>query len=152
MFLLITAQMYSRALAVSGAINLVEDFILSLHMPPMLVVIMFMIIFLVLGCVLDSTSIVLLCMPIMCPIIANYGYDLVWFGIISIIAIQIGIISPPFGMSVFTVKSALGDIGSTDGDDISVIDIFKGSMPYIAGMVVVLVICIAFPKVVLLAL
>lgn len=152
MFLLITAQMYSRALAVSGAINLVEDFILSLRMPPILVVIMFMIIFLVLGCVLDSTSIVLLCMPIMCPIIANYGYDLVWFGIISIIAIQIGIISPPFGMSVFTVKSALGDIGSTDGDDISVIDIFKGSMPYIAGMVAVLIICIVFPKVVLIAL
>ncbi len=77
---------------------------------------------------------------------------MVWFGIISIIAIQIGIISPPFGMSVFTVKSALGDIGSTDGDDISVIDIFKGSMPYIAGMVAVLIICIVFPKVVLIAL
>ena len=55
-------------------------------------------------------------------------------------------------MSVFTVKSALGDIGSTDGDDISVIDIFKGSMPYIAGMVAVLIICIVFPKVVLIAL
>lgn len=152
MFLLITAQMYSRALAVSGAINMIESFILSLNMPPIAVVVIFMLIFLVLGCVLDSTSIVLLCMPIMCPIISNYGYDLVWFGIISIIAIQIGIISPPFGMSVFTVKSALGDIGSHDGEDISVVDIFRGSMPYIVGMIAALALCIVCPQVVMIAL
>lgn len=148
MFLLITAQMYSRALATSGAVNLIEDLIMSIEVSPIVIIILFLIVFLVLGCVLDSTSIVLLCIPIMSPIVTSLGFDLTWFGIISIIAIEVGIISPPFGMSVFTVKSALGDIGSSEGSDISVNDIFMGSLPYIAGMLAVLAILVAFPNLV----
>lgn len=148
MFLLITAQMYSRALATSGAVNLIEDLIMSIEVSPIVIIILFLIVFLVLGCVLDSTSIVLLCIPIMNPIVTSLGFDLTWFGIISIIAIEVGIISPPFGMSVFTVKSALGDIGSSEGSDISVNDIFMGSLPYIAGMLAVLAILVAFPNLV----
>lgn len=146
MFLLISAQMYSRALATCGAINLIESLILSIDLPPILIVIMFEIIFIALGCVLDSTSIVLLCMPIMCPIVTSFGYDLTWFGIVSIVSIQIGIITPPFGLSVFTIKSALGDVGSDEGNDISIQDIFAGAFPYIFGMLVLLIIVIAFPQ------
>ncbi len=148
MFLLISAQMYSRALAMSGVINLIEGIVLSINLPPICIILLFMLVFLVLGCILDSTSIVLLCVPVMSPIVTSLGYDLTWFGIAAIIAIEVGIISPPFGMSVFTVKSSLGDIGSKDGDDISVNDIFAGALPYIGAMLLVLALIIMFPSLV----
>lgn len=148
LFLLVSAQMYSRALAISGVTALLGEFITSLAVPHIVIILIFLVVLLMLGTILDSTSILLLTMPLFVPIVTSFGMDLVWFGLIAIIAIEVGIISPPFGISVFTVKASLGELGSTEGDDISIEDIFVGVIPFIVAMLVVLGILIAFPSLV----
>lgn len=144
LFLLIAAQMYSKSLAISGVINSIEGFIHALDVSSLLVIGMFMVILVVLGCILDSTSILLLTMPVMVPIVASFGMDLIWFGIVSIVAIETGLLTPPFGLSVYTVKSAL--VGVEGAGDLSVEDIFAGSMPFLVAMIVVLVVLTLFPR------
>lgn len=132
LFLLISAQMYSRTLAISGAINFIEDFVISLNMPNMMIIFIFMGILIALGCILDSTSILLLTMPVMCPIVRSFGMNLVWFGIVAIVAIETGLLTPPFGLSVYTVKSSLD--GVEGAEDMTIEDIFKGSFPFLISM------------------
>lgn len=143
LFLLISAQMYSRALAISGVINMIETFVLSLSVSNIVIIFVFMLILMALGCILDSTSILLLSMPLMCPIVRGFGMDMVWFGIVAIIAIETGLVTPPFGMSVYTVKSSL--VGIEGAENTTIEDIFAGSMPFFGGMILVLVILIFFP-------
>ena len=147
LFILIAAQMFSRMLAMSGLINMATRKIMSFDLAPLAIVIIFCLIHLVLGCVLDSTSILLLTMPIMVPIIRQLGFNTVWYGILAIIVIEIGLITPPFGMSVFTIKSALANMRLSR--PVSTEDIFLGSIPFMFGMVVLVVLIIAFPKIVM---
>ena len=81
------------------------------------------------------------------PIMADLGYDLVWFGLVMIIAIETGMITPPFGMNVFTVKSSLYGMDGMEG--ITVNEIFAGSMWFLAAIIIVDLICIFIPQIVL---
>ena len=147
LILLVTAQMYSKALAISGSTSLIQNFVTSLDVPQIAIVLFFVFIFVALGCILDPTSIILLTMPVMCPIIYSFGYDLVWFGIIGIIATETGLITPPFGISVFTVKSSLAEI--PEANDLTVENIFAGSFPFLLAMFTVLLLLIFVPNLVL---
>ncbi|MCY1547862.1 C4-dicarboxylate TRAP transporter large permease protein DctM [compost metagenome] len=101
---------------------------------------MYVLIVIALGCIIDSVSIMLIMLPIVLPIARAFGMDVVWFGVITVVAVEIGLLTPPFGVSVYTVKSALND------PRITVRDIFAGSFPFVLMMVVVLVILAAFPS------
>lgn len=147
LILLVSASTYSKTLAMCGVINVIRDFVESLHMPPIGVVLLFIVILMILGCILDSTSILLLTTPLMCPIMADLGYDLVWFGLIMIIAIETGMITPPFGMNVFTVKSSL--YGMEGVEDITVNEIFAGSMWFLVAIIIVDLLCVFVPQIVL---
>ncbi len=142
LFLLISAQMYSRMLAISGVIGIMGDYVTSLQVAPMAIIVVFMLIMIVLGCILDSTSILLLTMPLMCPIVSAFGMDLIWFGIVAIVAIETGLLTPPFGLSVYTIKSALSDVGDRG---MGVEEIFRGSFPFLIVMFISLIILLAFP-------
>ncbi len=144
LFLLIAAQMFARMLAVTGLINGVGTAILNTGMSMVLILICFCLIQLVMGCIIDSTSILLLTVPIMYPVMMKLGVDPVWYGIITIISVEVGLISPPFGISVYTVKSAL----SNSHMDITVQDIFQGSYMYLFCMIVCLALAIAAPSIV----
>ena len=146
LILMISASTYSKMLSMCGVINLLSSFVTGLNVAPVFVVLIFILILMVLGCILDSTSIILLTSPLMVPILRNMGYDLVWWGIVMIIAIETGMITPPFGMNVFAVKSTLSNMKGMN--DITVGEIFSGSMPYLLAMVVVDLICIFIPAVV----
>lgn len=137
--LLICAQMYSRVLTMSGLAGNLTAWVTALAIPPIFVILGFIVVFVVLGCILDSTSILILTIPLMFPIAVGLGYDPLWFGIVSILAIEIGLLTPPFGMVVFAMKSAIGDTVRVD-------EIFRGAIPFIALLVVALGIIIAFPK------
>ena len=121
-FLLISAQMYSRMLALSGLVEWTSKFVISLQFPPLAVILMFIIVWLILGCLIDSASIMLLTLPLMIPIVKELGYSLIWFGVVSVIVIEMGLLTPPFGMVVFAMKSALGGEAKIE-------DIFQGSYP-----------------------
>jgi C4-dicarboxylate transporter DctM subunit len=140
LFLLIAAQMYSRMLALSGVLGKVEGFIngLSVSVSSLTIIFIFIFIILVLGTVLDSTSILLITMPLMLPIVSSLGYDLIWFGVVAVIAVEMGILTPPFGLVVYSIKAALGDRASIE-------DIFIGAFPFLIMMFVTLVILVFFP-------
>jgi len=146
LLLFITAQMFSRMLAITGIISNVTTWITSLGISPLLVIAAFCLLQLAMGCVLDSTSILLLTIPLMYPVILELGYNPIWYGIVAIVASEMGLITPPFGISVFTVKSALTE--SRVSSQIKIGDIFRGSYPYLAMMLVCLVLIILFPVIV----
>lgn len=146
LILLVSAQMYSKALALSGSLDLVKTFILGLNVPPFVVIGIFMLILIGLGCIIDPTSIILLTMPVMAPIVRSYGMSMVWFGIVTIIATETGLVTPPFGVSVFTVKSSLNSIEG--GKEMTVEDIFSGSFPFLIAMFSVLILLILVPSLV----
>ena len=136
--LLIAAQMYSRMLTISGLAAKMSEWAAGLPVPPMAIIAMFIVVFLLLGMIIDSVSILLLTIPIMYPVAIKLGYDPIWFGMVSIVAIEIGLLTPPFGMVVFAMKSSLG--AST-----KIEDIFIGSIPFMIMLGLALLVIIAYP-------
>jgi TRAP-type C4-dicarboxylate transport system permease large subunit len=93
-----------------------------------------------LGCIIDSVSIMLIMLPIVLPVARAFGMDIVWFGVITVVAVEIGLLTPPFGVSVYTVKSALND------PRITIKDIFAGAFPFVLAMMATLVLLAVFPS------
>jgi TRAP-type C4-dicarboxylate transport system permease large subunit len=122
----------------SGLAGNATAWVTALAIPPLFIILGFIVIFVLLGCILDSTSILILTIPLMHPIAVGLGYDPLWFGIVAILAIEIGLLTPPFGMVVFAMKSAIGDSVRVD-------EIFRGVIPFIALLAVALGIILAFP-------
>jgi len=139
-FLIIAAQLYSRMLAVSGVTELLRALTVStgLGFPGLLTI--FVLVVLLLGTILDSSSIMLITIPLVLPALVSFNVDLIWFGIVTLLAVEIGLLTPPFGIAVFVIKATLG-ISSP----ITLNDIFAGALPFAAIMLVVLLLVIAFP-------
>ncbi len=137
-FLLIAASMYSRMLTLTGLTARFSQAVIGMELPPQVIIAVFMLVFLVLGTILDSTSILLVSIPLMLPVVRTLGFDVIWFGVVSVVAIEMGLLTPPFGMVVFTMKAVLGDAVSLE-------EIFQGSMPFLVMMLLVLIILILFP-------
>ena len=95
--------MYSRMLSLSGLPEYLTRLMVGVDVPAMAIVLFFVVIMLVLGTILDSTSIMLLTMPIVVPVVLKLGYDNLWFGMVSILAIELGQLTPPCGMVVYAV-------------------------------------------------
>jgi tripartite ATP-independent transporter DctM subunit len=144
LFLIIAASLYSRMLAFTGIPSSIGEFILGQSLGPYAFLVIYVLILLLLGAIIDSVSILLIVLPIALPMMEIYHFDLVWFGVITVIAVEIGLLTPPFGISVFTVKASLED------KTITLADIFKGTTPFIFGMLFVLASVIAFPQIALL--
>jgi len=141
-FLLITAQMYSRMLSLSGLPEYITRLMIGVDVPPIVIVLFFVVVMLILGTILDSTSIMLLTMPIMVPVVLKLGYDNLWFGMVSILAIELGQLTPPFGMVVFAMKAAMPNETTID-------EIFSGSMPFFYVLLGALGLIIAVPQITL---
>ena len=139
-FLLLTAQMYSRMLTLSRLPDTLTLWVTGLEVPAIVIIICFVIVILILGCIIDSVSILLLAMPIMVPVVMNLGYDPIWFGMVAILAIELGLITPPFGMVVFAMRAALTE-------PVPVEEIFRGVMPFFVILLLTLAMVIALPEI-----
>lgn len=139
-FLIIAAQMYSRMLALSGVPAGFGNFVATAEIGYWGVILAYVLLVILMGTILDSSSIMLILVPLMLPVLALMQVDLVWFGIVTIIAVEIGLLTPPFGISVFVIKSSLDDPSITLGD------IFYGAAPFAVLMLVVLGLVLAFPQ------
>ena len=124
LFLLLTAQMYSRLLTTGGVVNLITETVGGAGIDPNVAVLIMIIIWLVLGTLLDSGSIILLTVPIFWPIAEGFGYNPYAFAIIGILAIEAGLLTPPVGLLVYAVK------GSVPDRTVQLGEIFAGSVPY----------------------
>jgi len=124
MFLLIAGSMYAKLLAVSGGINLIQDLVTGAGLTPVGLIVLMTVIWLLLGALIDSISDILLTVPVFVPLAAAAGIDPIAFAIYGIIVIEAGLLTPPMGLLIFTVKSSVTDPGVTLGD------IFRGSVPF----------------------
>jgi C4-dicarboxylate transporter DctM subunit len=102
---------------------------------------LYVLIVIALGMVVDSSSILLIVLPLMLPLAEQFGMNLVWFGVVTVVAVEIGLLTPPFGLSVYVIKSTLQD------ESISLGDIFRGTAPFTLMMLGVLLLLIFFPAI-----
>jgi tripartite ATP-independent transporter DctM subunit len=136
--LVIGAMMFGRMLAMSGLIADLSNLVAQAHVTPILIVAGICIILMLMGTFLDMVSILVIAMPILLPVINQLGFDPIWFGIVVTLSIETGLVTPPFGMSVFVVKGSLGDKASLE-------DIYIGSLPFLLVLIVTVVLLLLFP-------
>lgn len=139
LLLIVAAMMYSRMLALSGLPGWFTGALANSHMGYWVLLVCYVFLLLFLGTFLDSMSTILLSVPLMWPVFQNYGVNVYWFGIVTILATEMGIVTPPLGISAFVVKSTLNDPG------ITLSDIYAGSYPFLGIMFFALIVIIAFP-------
>jgi C4-dicarboxylate transporter, DctM subunit len=141
LLLLFCAQLYSRVLSMTGFTEMAKTFLLSTGLGTWGILMMMVAIWFVLGCLIDSISIILLTVPIFAPIAVHLGFDPLAFAIIGILAVECGLLTPPFGLLVFTVKAAIPD------ENIPLGEIFRGSTPYWVVLLVVVAAIAVFPQI-----
>jgi C4-dicarboxylate transporter DctM subunit len=143
LLLLVAASLYSRTLAMTGMANAIQDLFLGTGLTPFLIIVVMVVVWFLLGMVIDSISIMLLTVPIFAPIAEQLGYDPIAFAIIGILAIEAGLLTPPFGLLVYTVKAAVQD----EDPSVSIVQIFKSSLPYWCIILFAATLIINFPKI-----
>lgn len=139
LFLFIAANNYGRMLTISGLPLQLTSAITNYEVGMAMFLTVHFLILLFLGMILDSVSIMLIVLPIVLPVAAALKADPIWFGIVTIVAIEIGLLTPPFGLSVFVVKGTLPPNYVTLGD------VFIGSGPFVVVMTIVTIILMIFP-------
>ena len=139
LFLLMTASMYAKFLALGGIIGVIQDFIDGMGLGPFGVTVLMILIWLAMGTLIDSISIILLTVPIFWPLAEAGGWNTYAFAIFGILAIEAGLLTPPFGLLVYTVKGAVPD------PSVTLKEIFGGSIPYWILMLVVMVVIWIWP-------
>jgi tripartite ATP-independent transporter DctM subunit len=132
------ARGFSQVLAYVGATQAMSEFVLQLPIHPLMIMGIMQVVILVLGCFMDSAAIILITMPIFVPAIIALGFDPVWFGAISVLNIEVGLITPPFGMALYSMK-AVAPLQYTMSDIISSV------APFIALQVLAIGLCMVFP-------
>jgi tripartite ATP-independent transporter DctM subunit len=114
-----------------------KNFVTQFDVHPWLVILAICLVYVVLGTAMEELSMMLLTVPLFFPVVTALGYDPVWFGVMVVIVVQIGMISPPVGMNIFVVKNLLRTV--------SIVEVFQGTMPFTVALVAVLLIIVAFP-------
>ena len=141
LMLIVAATMYSRMLALSGLPNDLGEWIVQAEIGLYGILAIYVVILILMGTILDTTSIILIMVPLFLPIMEPYGISLVWFGIVTIVGAEIGLLTPPLGIACYVIKATLAD-----DDRISLFDIFAGAFPFAVIMLIVLILLIAFPQ------
>jgi tripartite ATP-independent transporter DctM subunit len=142
-FLIISAHLYARMISVTGIPNVMEDWINHLGIGFYGLLAIYLVLVLFLGTLLDSASTTLIAVPLFIPLLAQMGADPIWLGVITIIAVEIGLLTPPLGITVFVIHSTLRD------PRISVDDIFRGAFPFLLTTLLFLILVVSFPDFVL---
>ncbi|MBM3390986.1 MAG: TRAP transporter large permease [Betaproteobacteria bacterium] len=139
--ILIGALIFANFINMTGMPQELTQYAEHFRETPILVIIAILVIYFLLGCVLESMSMILLTVPMFYPLVAHLGYDLIWFGIIVVVVTEISMITPPVGLNVFVLRSVLPDVPTRT--------VFRGVMPFIVADIVRLGILVAFPGITL---
>lgn len=141
MLILIAAHMINPFLALSGIPQALGTFLAGLALPPLGVLMVILLAYMVLGCFLEGFAMLVLSMPIFFPVVTGLGIDPIWFGVLVVLTLEMGLISPPVGVNVFIVKSV--------APGVPLGQIFIGVMPFWIAMLVTLALLVAFPQIAL---
>jgi TRAP-type C4-dicarboxylate transport system permease large subunit len=135
--ILIGALLFGYFLTITQTPQKVTAFLTGLGIGNYGVLTLILIMYLLLGCLMDALAIVILTVPIIFPLIKEMGFDPIWFGIIIVMTVELGLIHPPVGMNIFVIKSVL--------EDIKISTIFVGVIPFIITDIIRLIILVIFP-------
>jgi TRAP-type C4-dicarboxylate transport system permease large subunit len=138
---LIGAWMFSNFVNLAGLPEALRTFVLDIGVTPPTVMIVIVLIYIVLGCVFESLSMLLLTVPIFFPLVTSLGFDPVWFGIIVVVVTEISLITPPVGLNVFVLKGVVNDVSTAT--------IFKGVTPFWVADILRLILLLWFSGIVL---
>ncbi len=141
-FLIIAATMYSRSLALAGVPTEIGGFVQTATDQFLLVVLIYVLVVLILGTIIDSVSIILIMVPLFLPVMQGFEADPIWFGILTVIAVEVGLLTPPLGIACFVIKGCIEDPRITLGD------VFMGAVPFALMMIFVLGLITAWPHLV----
>lgn len=139
LFLITAASIYSRMLGLAGLPNQLQDIMTGTAGSFWAVMLLYVLLMLFLGTLLDTASIILIVVPLFLPLAEAMDMSLIWFGIITVVGAEIGLLTPPLGISCFVIKSTIND------DRISLKDVFMGALPFAFVMLIILMILIQFP-------
>jgi TRAP-type C4-dicarboxylate transport system permease large subunit len=134
---LIGALLFGYFLTVTETPQRVTEFLTSLGLGRYGVLALIMVMYLVLGCLMDALAMIILTVPIIFPVIKQLGFDPIWFGVIIVMTVELGLIHPPVGMNIFVIKSVI--------EDVKISTIFYGVLPFILTDLARLVLLISFP-------
>lgn len=137
---LIGAMVFGNFIALTGLANTLADAILAAHWSPTHVLLALMGIYLVLGCVMETMGLMVLTVPVFAPMVDALGINLLWFGVFVVMMIEIGMLTPPVGMNVFTVR--------TVNPDVPLRTIFRGTAPFVASNLLAVCLIMVFPDIV----
>ena len=140
LFIIIGATTFAQILTFSGATNGLVNAIEAAQMPGVVVLVAMMAILLVLGCFIDQVSMMLITLPFFMPLVAMYKFDPVWFGVLFLICMQLGLLTPPFGMLLFTMKSVAPK-------EISMQQVWRAVTPYVIFGLLMLMAVLLFPPI-----
>ena len=115
-----------------------SEWVGSLEVPRLVILLILMVTYLIMGMLMDASALILVSMPVIFPIIQQLEYDPIWFGILLILNLEIGAITPPVGVNLFALKAAIPELNLKDA-------VF-GSLPFIAMIVLVMILLIIFPE------
>jgi tripartite ATP-independent transporter DctM subunit len=138
-FILIAAFLFQYFLAVSQMSQLLADFLTSLPVGPLGVVIVILAFYIIIGMFVDELAVILLTIPIVFPVVTGLGFDPVWFGVLVVVTVQIGLIAPPVGIICFIMNNMVPDIG--------LVNIYKGALPFVIVDIFWLALLVAFPSI-----
>jgi len=133
------ATVFGHFMAVSKIPLILADWVSALPLPPMAVMAVIVFIYLIGGCFMDSLAMITLTIPIFYPAIIALGFDPIWFGVIIVLIVEMGVITPPVGINVYVIKGIARDV--------PIAKIFKGVLPFLIAELIMVGILIAFPKV-----
>ena len=139
LFLITAASIYSRMLGLAGLPNQLGDLLAGNQASFFTIMVLYVLLMLFLGTLLDTASIILIVVPLFLPMVEALDMSLIWFGIVTVVGAEIGLLTPPLGISCFVIKSTLND------DRISLKDVFLGALPFAFVMLIILIILIRFP-------
>ena len=135
--ILIGAIMFNNFLVLSAVPDALGEWITTLPLSPHGILIVILLIYLVLGCALDSLAMILLTIPIFFPVVQNLQFDAVWFGIIVVMVVELGLITPPIGMNVFIIKGMVPNVPLSA--------IYVGVLPFVVAQILLIILLMALP-------
>ena len=138
---LIGAVTLNNLIIFSGIASGLSDFVTELALPPMATMVVLLLIYLVLGCFLDALAMILLTVPIFFPIVSSLGFDPVWFGIIIVMVVELGLITPPIGMNIFVIKGMMPQVPLSE--------IYRGVIPFVIAQILLIIVVFLLPDLVL---
>jgi TRAP-type C4-dicarboxylate transport system permease large subunit len=141
MFLIAGAVVFGKFLAVTRIPFNIATWVGGLELPPFAIMAVIVSIYFLGGCFMDSLAMIMLTIPVFYPVVMNLGYDPIWFGVIAVMVTEMGVLTPPVGINVYVVYG----IAQRILPGINLEDVFKGSLPFVAAVMVSIACLMAFP-------